>query len=196
MENITYHSISLFTFLETEESPQKQEEESEEAKKKRADLLWASFKKDTGFKSKTATNEPANDKLDKPSSNQVENKKVPNKQETVKITKVFQFAGEEVTVEKEVPVDSAEARLSQKPSSSETAKPVANRAKKGLGGIGSVLNQLGKKPKITTLEKSKLDWDRYKREENIEEELSTYNKGKDGYVSYMLYFVFVVIFTG
>lgn len=171
----------LFTFLETEESPQKQEE-SEEAKKKKADLLWASFKKDTGFKSKTTTIEPAKDTSVKDTPNQVENKKVQNKQETVKITKVFQFAGEEVTVEKEVPVDSAEARLSQKPSSSETTKPVANRGKKGLGGIGSVLNQLGKKPKITTLEKSKLDWDRYKREENIEEELSAYNKGKDGYV--------------
>lgn len=52
----------------------------------------------------------------------------------------------------------------------------------GLGGISSVLGQIGKKAKISTLEKSKLDWDNYKKQENIEEELNTHNKGKDGYL--------------
>lgn len=52
----------------------------------------------------------------------------------------------------------------------------------GLGGITSVLGQIGKKAKISTLEKSKLDWDSYKKQENIEEEISTHNKGKDGYL--------------
>ncbi len=31
-------------------------------------------------------------------------------------------------------------------------------------------------------EKSKLDWDKFKKKEGIEEELQTHNKGKDGYV--------------
>lgn len=52
----------------------------------------------------------------------------------------------------------------------------------GLSGISSVLGQIGKKTKISTLEKSKLDWDNYKKQENIEEELNTHNKGKDGYL--------------
>lgn len=74
-----------------------------------------------------------------------------------------------------VSVDSAEARLL--PSSH---SKVPNKKPGGLSGIGGVLSQLGKKQKISTLEKSKLDWDRFKKEEDIEEELQTYNKGKDG----------------
>lgn len=52
----------------------------------------------------------------------------------------------------------------------------------GLSGITSVLGQIGKKAKISTLEKSKLDWDSYKKQENLEEEINTHNKGKDGYL--------------
>lgn len=116
----------------------------------------------------------------------------PKVQEKVKITKVFEFAGEEVKVEKEVPIDSAEARLSlstteksTKPTES-TSLPSRGQGRAikrvGLGGISSVLGQIGKKSKISTLEKSKLDWDNYKKQENIEEEINTYNKGKDGYL--------------
>ena len=118
----------------------------------------------------------------------------PKVEEKVKITKVFEFAGEEVKVEKEVSIDSAEARLSL--SSAENSEktgnpgPPAGRGsgrgkgfkRAGLGGISSVLGQLGKKTKISTLEKSKLDWDNYKKQENLEEEISTHNKGKDGYL--------------
>jgi len=39
-----------------------------------------------------------------------------------------------------------------------------------------------KKSKLTILEKSKQDWDGYKKKEGIVEELVTYNKGKDGLV--------------
>lgn len=118
-------------------------------------------------------------------------------QEKVKITKVFEFAGEEVKVEKEVPIDSADARLSlsmaensTKPSESTPpagkspgrGRGKGNIKRVGLTGISSVLGQIGKKSKISTLEKSKLDWDNYKKQENIEEELNTHNKGKDGYL--------------
>lgn len=106
--------------------------------------------------------------------------------EKVKITKLFEFAGEEVRVEKEVPADSAEARLTLPSSTDSNTDPPPSGGrvvrKGGLGGISSVLGQLGKKAKISTLEKSKLDWDSYKKEENIEEEISTHNKGKDGYL--------------
>ncbi|CAH1129349.1 unnamed protein product [Ceutorhynchus assimilis] len=148
--------------------------------KQKADDLWADFMKDTGFTSK-------NTKATSPSSSQIaktpiqstsrNNKKEtePEKQaEKVKITQIFEFAGEEVKVEKEVDPNSAEARLLSK-------APVKKKAA-NLNGLGNVLNQLGKKQKISTLEKTKLDWEKFKKDENIIEELEIHNKGKDGYL--------------
>lgn len=116
----------------------------------------------------------------------------PEVQEKVKITKIFEFAGEEVKIEKEVPVDSAEARLSlsaadNSTKSAESTSPASRGRgrggiRRGLGGISSVLGQIGKKAKISTLEKSKLDWDNFKKQENLEEELTTHNRGRDGYL--------------
>jgi hypothetical protein len=89
-------------------------------------------------------------------------------------------------VTKEVAADSAEARLSTKPIPTSVAvSQGAGRGRgrggsSGLKGLSSVLGQLGKKSKLGTLEKSKLDWDRYKRDEGIEEELQKHNKGRDG----------------
>lgn len=163
---------------EKEEEKSDSKQISEEEKKKLEEDIWADFMKDTGFQSKkdivknVSTNSvkstpPKPDTSKKP---QVEEKKP----ETVKITEVFNFAGEEIKVEKEVSKDSAEARLSSN-SRSDPSKPF--KSKSGLSGI---LSQIGKKNKISTLEKSKLDWDRFKKEENLEEELQTHNKGKDG----------------
>ncbi|CAH0546959.1 unnamed protein product [Brassicogethes aeneus] len=155
---------------------------NEDVKKKVEDDIWADFMKDTGFQSRdsrlSGTSQPT--KLEvpscKPEMKQTETKK--SHPETVKITQIFEFAGEEVKVEKHVPVDSAEARLCQPSNSNSQKTPVRS----SLSGISSVLSQLGKKAKISTLEKTKLDWDSYKKQENIEEELQNYNKGKDGYL--------------
>lgn len=54
---------------------------------------------------------------------------------------------------------------------------------RGSGGISSLVGQLNKKNKLSTLEKSKLDWDTYKKVEGVEEEVQTTNKGKNGLVS-------------
>jgi len=92
-------------------------------------------------------------------------------------------------VTKEVAIDSAEARLSAEPAPASTAvshgrgRGQGRGGRGGLRGLSSVLGQLGKKSKLGTLEKSKLDWDRYKKDEGIEEELQTYNKGRDGWVN-------------
>lgn len=89
-------------------------------------------------------------------------------------------------VTKEVATDSAEARLSTKPSpaspavSQEAREGQGRGGRGGLKGLSSVVGQLGKKSKLGTLEKSKLDWDRYKKDEGIEEELQRHNKGRDG----------------
>lgn len=65
--------------------------------------------------------------------------------------------------------------------SSETKSLVAPIATKS-SGLANVLSQIGKKSKLSVLEKSKQDWDGYKKKEGIVEELVTYNKGKDGFV--------------
>lgn len=154
------------------------QELTEEEKKKQADDLWASFKKDTGFKSRSSNSRQIV-KNKSEEINAAKSELPTNKQEKIKITQIVEFAGEEVKIEKEVPVNSAEAKFfNNKPMSSNV--PTKGRTKGGLSGIASVLNRLGKKQKISTLEKSKLDWDKFKKEENIEAELQTYNKGKDG----------------
>ncbi|XP_012229400.1 craniofacial development protein 1 [Linepithema humile] len=185
-----------------EEESKETKELTEEEEKKRADSLWADFMKDTAVVSKPKPQNPINRSIDRSidRSNDRSNDRSPpvqkpKVQEKVKITKVFEFAGEEVKVEKEVAIDSAEARLSlstaensTKNSTSESATPTSKGRGRGgvkrvgLGGISSVLGQIGKKAKISTLEKSKLDWDNFKKQENIEEEISTHNKGKDGYL--------------
>ncbi|KAI4493298.1 hypothetical protein M0802_009466 [Mischocyttarus mexicanus] len=165
---------------------------TEEEEKKRADSLWADFMKDTAVASKPKQQSPTNGPKEKSSASIK-----PTAEEKVKITKIFEFAGEEVKIEKEVSIDSAEARLSLTSAeySTETdacASPAGKGRGRGrgrgvikrggLGGISSVLGQIGKKAKISTLEKSKLDWDNYKKEENLEEEIVTHNRGKDGYL--------------
>ena len=45
--------------------------------------------------------------------------------------------------------------------------------------MASLLSKLNKEPKMSTLEKSKLDWNEFKKTEKIEEDLATYTKGKN-----------------
>ncbi|NWX92039.1 CFDP1 protein, partial [Nothoprocta ornata] len=50
-------------------------------------------------------------------------------------------------------------------------------------GMSSLLGKItSKKQKMSTLEKSKLDWENFKEEEGIGEELAIHNRGKDGYI--------------
>lgn len=68
-----------------------------------------------------------------------------------------------------------------KPITPEIAKTsMAAPTIKKPGGLTNILSQMGKKSKLTILEKSKQDWDGYKKEEGIVEELITHNKGKNG----------------
>lgn len=47
--------------------------------------------------------------------------------------------------------------------------------------MSSLLGKISsKKQKMSTLEKSKLDWESFKEEEGIVEELAIHNRGKDG----------------
>lgn len=60
--------------------------------------------------------------------------------------------------------------------------PVSRGRGRGRGGSGiaALIGQLGKKNKLSTLEKSKLDWENFKKNEGIEEDLERHNKGKEG----------------
>lgn len=97
------------------------------------------------------------------------------------LSQVYEFAGEKVTVTKDVP---------SKSSTLETDSPVRGRGRaRGRGGRGGVtsglsaiLGQIGKKNKLGTLEKSKLDWDQFKKKEGISNELKTHNRGKEGFL--------------
>lgn len=48
-------------------------------------------------------------------------------------------------------------------------------------GMNSLLGKIGsKKQKMNTLEKSRLDWENFKDEQGIGEELAIHNRGKEG----------------
>ncbi|XP_066569634.1 craniofacial development protein 1 isoform X2 [Amia ocellicauda] len=176
--------------------------------KKKADDLWASFLSDVGQKVKpaptvtaAASAPPAHgqqadgDSQGSSSQASAETKepaqsKAPSK---ITITKVFDFAGEEVRVTEEVDADSKEAKSFLKSKEMEDSdggptRPTAPALTPGPSvkrpvGMSSILNRIGgKKQKMSTLEKSRLDWDTFKSEEGISDELAIHNRGKEGYV--------------
>lgn len=64
--------------------------------------------------------------------------------------------------------------------SSETS-PFCVCSSKRPAAMSSLLSRMGgKKQKMSTLEKSKMDWDAFKYEEGITEELAIHNRGRDG----------------
>ncbi|XP_032892178.1 craniofacial development protein 1 isoform X2 [Amblyraja radiata] len=127
--------------------------------KEKADDLWASFLSDVGQNPKAQAIIPTSNKEDtlvKEKSNKhrdlvkdTEKQKSPGK---ITITKVFDFAGEEVKIKRQ-------------------------------SGLSNVLGKIvGKKQKMSTLEKSKIDWEAFKEKEGIGDELAIYNRGKEGYI--------------
>ncbi|XP_028624448.1 craniofacial development protein 1 [Grammomys surdaster] len=171
---------------------------SENARKKKEDELWASFLNDVGPKSKTGPSSQAKEAEEteetsssKPLAKADELEK-PKESEKVKITKVFDFAGEEVRVTKEVDAASKEAKSFLRQTEKETPQALVTSAAtplppgsgiKRTSGMSSLLGKIGaKKQKMSTLEKSKLDWESFKEEEGIGEELAIHNRGKEGYI--------------
>lgn len=76
----------------------------------------------------------------------------------------FEFAGEKVEVVRMINQDEA-AEL---------------RAKKSASGLDGLLGQLKGKNKISTLQKTKIDWNKFTEDEGLEDEF-TKNR-KDGYI--------------
>ena len=101
--------------------------ESEDARKKE-DELWASFLNDVGPKSKVppSTHVKTGEETEETSSSHLvkaEKLEEPQETEKVKITKVFDFAGEEVRVIKEVDATSKEAKSFFKQNEKEKPQP-------------------------------------------------------------------------
>nr|XP_056718689.1 craniofacial development protein 1 [Euleptes europaea] len=163
----------------------------EEEKKKKEDALWASFLSDVGQEPRAAaTVDPVTcaqkeKPAEKNSCKPPEVAKEPKKP-TVAITEVFDFAGEEVRITKEVDASSKEAQVFLKQQEQKVVSPVSHPTGSGVkrpSGINSLLGKLGaKKQKMSTLEKSKLDWEHFKEEEGIGDELAIHNRGKEGYL--------------
>ncbi|XP_070687460.1 craniofacial development protein 1 [Pempheris klunzingeri] len=194
-----------------EEAQQPQEEvekppagakEDEARQKKKSDDLWESFLSDVGSRPKdsAAASQSHSSQKDDSSVLAVASLSTETKASEpakVTITKVFDFAGEEVRVDKEVAADSREAKSylksqntkqeeenkDEKTSPSDSLPSLPGPSAKRPAGVASILGRIGgKKQKMSTLEKSKMDWDAFKSEEGITEELAIHNRGREGYV--------------
>ncbi|XP_029379171.1 craniofacial development protein 1 [Echeneis naucrates] len=177
-------------------------QDDEAKQKKKSDDLWANFLSDVGSRPKDPTRTSQSSATQKAGSSGIscshassETKEGKAEESaTVIITKVFDFAGEEVRVSKEVSTDSREAKIflkrhntkqdkNQDQETSSPPPPGPSCSVKRPAGMSSVLSRLGgKKQKMSTLEKSKMDWDAFKSEEGITEELAIHNRGREGYV--------------
>lgn len=151
---------------------------SPEEEKKKADQLWADFLRDVEpvrpKKKILPLCTPSTVPNNLPSSSGSSSQAGPAPENKVKIIEEMQFAGETVKVEKEVPADSKEAAAQSK-APGPSGKP--------RRGVESLLSELfNKKKKLSTLEKSKLDWENYKKTHGIAEDLQNHNRGKDGYL--------------
>lgn len=186
--------------LEEATSSALQRGDDEAKQKKKSDDLWASFLSDVGSRPKpsmtTSDSTPKNNTKSAPTSTAKTESEL-SEPATVTITKVFDFAGEEVRVNKEVAADSREAKsfLKSQSSAQESTETEdqsssvdlpfspASSSVKRPAGLSGILGRIGgKKQKMSTLEKSKVDWDAFKSEEGISEELAIHNRGREGYV--------------
>ncbi|XP_061578574.1 craniofacial development protein 1 [Cololabis saira] len=172
--------------------------EDDTKQKKKSDDLWASFLSDVGSRPKDSQSAPTAKAESEQKVPAASGETEPSGPAMVTITKVFDFAGEEVRVSKEVSADSKEAKSFLKSQNTEEEEeengskerspapsqpPLPGPSAKRPAGISNIMNRFGgKKQKMSTLEKSKMDWDAFKSEEGITEELAIHNRGKEGYV--------------
>lgn len=177
-----------------EEIAKETEQRKEEQEKKKADDLWSNFMSDvgkappkktsgSGLGSLTSVNRPVIS-TSKPGGLVKDSGKIT-------VTKVYDFAGESVSVTKEVDTSSKEGKAELKKQDGDdtqtdtcTDSPQTQNigVKRPSAGLGGILDKINKKPKMGTLEKSKLDWDTFKKKEGIEEELTIHNRGKQSYI--------------
>lgn len=172
-----------------EKIKEEQKLRKEEQEKKRADDLWSSFMSDVGKKPKSDSSSSVESAPISKSSTTTAMKASDSTTTSKKITitKEYDFAGEIVKVTKEVDENSKEAKSELKKQDSSELQQTSSPGLSGIGlkrpgGLGSVLDKINKKQKISTLSKSKLDWDQFKKDNKLEDDLQIHNKGKQGYL--------------
>lgn len=82
---------------------------------------------------------------------------------------VRRFAGQKVELQKAVE------------GASENADKGLNKRRK-TSNLGSIIEQLGSGKKISVVDKSRYDWQGYKKDEKLDEELETYKKSSNKYL--------------
>jgi len=191
--------------VETEWEPKSEEKEKEKEKEK-ANSLWADFLDDVeekpaappkpkasswgallGKKSSVSSQSSSIKQFDAFKKETKKNVTETPTSNTVKITQVFEFAGEEIRVEKEVDANSKEAKVAELKSqgvSSDSKSPSAGAGGiKRPAGLSSIMGLIdSKKQKLTVLDKTAMDWKSYKSNLGIEEELESHKKSKDGFL--------------
>ncbi|PRD23438.1 UNVERIFIED_CONTAM: Cfdp1 [Trichonephila clavipes] len=147
--------------------------------KKRLNDLWASFLSDVESVPPKKSSLTVSNKTAKPEIKKENETKV-SKTEAASVSKVFEFAGETFLVDKDSnSFDNVSAEVNTSDDvPSETSPPATQKR-----GLGSVLDTIvNKKQKLTVLEKTRLDWKSFKKNEGIEEDLEKFNKGKQGFI--------------
>lgn len=143
-------------------------------KTKKADDIWADFIQDTGFISKNCSG--ANSKIPKKEFGHSKDAVIEST-EKIEANVLSNEDTKETLLGK-----SSNSRSTPKCTMIENSTTSKSSKRPAAGGISNVLAHLTKKPKVNMLEKSKLDWNVFKKEQNIEEELLSHNRGKNGFV--------------
>jgi len=165
-----------------EASPVKEQEvddvlavEESASEKEKANALWADFLSSTDTppspkKNKTAASSSGIGKAAAATTKPI----IPTKPAAAasSVSKIFEFAGETVAIPQK---ESPQPMRAQQQGNELPKLFSAKRA-----GVSSVLDQLSKKSKLSVLEKTKVDWDSFKSNEGINEELKTHNQGREG----------------
>ncbi|EDS35849.1 cp27 [Culex quinquefasciatus] len=174
---------------EEKETEKKGEVLDDEDEERLTDALWADFLAGSNSSSTTSSSkEPAKKDPVKAVAPVAVKPPKPAPTTTTKpetVTKIFEFAGETVEVTEPAPAaeaTSSKARIETRNFGSTFVERRVGPNQHLEAGLGAVLGQLGKKNKLSVLEKTQLDWKSFKRNEGIEEELQTHNRGRDGYL--------------
>ncbi|CAF0933163.1 unnamed protein product [Didymodactylos carnosus] len=148
--------------------------------KSKADLLWENFKPSSTLPSITCISSKTTTTISQTVSDTI----IPEK-----ATKIYEFAGETIIIPS-IPTSSSSSTTSFVPTTitSTSSKPITTttleRSCGGSIGANALLDQLGinKKQKLSTLEKTRLDWNQHKSNESLTDELNIHRRGKDSYV--------------
>ncbi|CAD5123281.1 DgyrCDS11640 [Dimorphilus gyrociliatus] len=161
------------------------EKKSVEDRRKMGSMLFDQFFKGAKGQSKSkdkSEEEAENNCVKKTGEKKLETTSV-KADEKLTVTKVFDFAGEKITVKEEVSKNSKEGRLEQK--RIEEEKKADNKPawmKKTKTSLTDRLTSMSTKKKMTIINKSSMDWNVFKSDSKIESELEQHNRSKNSFV--------------